>query len=78
VIEYLDDAYEAKERDILVRRAISRLSHTYRVVVELCDLQDMSLREAAARLGLTLPAVKTRRVRARRQLKLLTANLPIS
>ena len=67
-LERLNDRYETKERDILVRDAVSRLPETYRIIVELCEFQQLSLVEAARKLGLTLPAVKSRRHRARQKL----------
>jgi RNA polymerase sigma-70 factor, ECF subfamily len=69
--------YEEKERDILVRNAVSRLPRTYRVVVELCDFQQLSLTEAARKLGLTLSAVKSRRHRARQKLLPIMRNLKL-
>jgi RNA polymerase sigma-70 factor (ECF subfamily) len=61
--------YQASERDAFIRQAVSRLPEPYRCVVELCDLQLLPLQEAAARLRLTLPAVKSRRQRARQKLR---------
>ena len=75
LVEYPKDNYEAKERDTIVRHAVSRLPQSYRSVVELCDLQHMPLNEAARRLGLTLPAVKSRRHRARQKLRPFVAKL---
>ena len=70
VADLQNDCYEAKQRDILVRRAVSYLPGQYRSVVELCDLQSLPMKEAAHKLGLTLPAVKSRRQRARKILRL--------
>jgi RNA polymerase sigma-70 factor, ECF subfamily len=67
--------YEAQERDVLVRRAVSRLPKMYRTVVELCDLQLVPLNEVARKLGLTLPAAKSRRHRARQKLRPLVEKL---
>ena len=75
LVEFPKDTYEAKERDLLVRHAISRLPQSYRSVVELCDLQHLPLNEAARKLGLTLPAVKSRRHRARQKLRPFVAKL---
>ena len=75
LFEIPKDSYETKERDLLVRRAVSRLPKSYRSVVELCDLQHLPLNEAARRLGLTLPAVKSRRHRARQKLRPFVAKL---
>lgn len=65
------DVCEEREREALVREAVSRLPNGYRTVVELCEFQNVPSREAAIRLGLTALAVKIRRHRARRKLKLL-------
>jgi RNA polymerase sigma-70 factor (ECF subfamily) len=70
-------SYQATERDALIRQAVSRLPESYRSVVELCDLQRLPLEEAAARLRLTLAAVKTRRQRARKKLRPLVASLKL-
>jgi RNA polymerase sigma-70 factor (ECF subfamily) len=60
--------YQAREREVLFRHAVSCLPEPYRRVVELCDLQCLTLEEAASRLRLTLSAIKTRRRRARMRL----------
>jgi RNA polymerase sigma-70 factor (ECF subfamily) len=75
LFEFRKDPYEAKERDILVRHAVSRLPQIYRSVVELCDLQCLSLKQAARELGLTLSAVKRRRHRALKKLRPLVAKM---
>lgn len=67
--------YEAREREVLLRRAVSRLPEPDRCVVELCDLQCLPLKEAAARLRLTLSAIKARRRRARMKLWTLVSTL---
>jgi RNA polymerase sigma factor (sigma-70 family) len=72
-VELPNDSCEAKERHILVRNAVSQLPEMYRSVVELCDLQCLPMKEAAVKLGLTLPAIKTRRRRARQKLQRLVA-----
>jgi RNA polymerase sigma-70 factor, ECF subfamily len=70
-----DHSYEARERDALVRYGVRRLPRTYRLVIELCDLQELSLNEAAQELGVTVSAVKTRLHRARKKLRLLVVRL---
>ena len=69
--------YEAKERDALVREAVSRLPQAYRCVIELCDLQQLPMSEAASQLGLTLSAIKSRRHRARQKLLPLVKSLEL-
>jgi RNA polymerase sigma-70 factor (ECF subfamily) len=68
-------SYQTTDRDALLRHAVSRLPESYRSVVELCDLQRLPLEEAAARLSLTIAAVKTRRQRARKKLRPFVARL---
>ena len=70
-----DNAYEANERNLLVREAVSRLPWMYRTVIELCDFECVPMKEAARRLRLTLPALKTRRHRARHKLLRLLCKL---
>jgi RNA polymerase sigma-70 factor (ECF subfamily) len=74
-VECPHPSYQAREREALIRQAVSRLPESYRCVVELCDFQLLSLQEAAARLRLTLPTVKTRRQRARQKLRSLVVKL---
>lgn len=74
-LEFTNNSYEAKERDLLVRNAVSQLPQTYRCVVELCDLQCIPMKEAAQKLGLTLSAIKTRRHRARQKLQRIVVKL---
>jgi len=76
-VELPTDSYEAKERDSLVRHAVSCLPTSYRSVVELCDLQRLPLAEAARKLGLTVHAVKSRRHRAREKLRPFVAKLKL-
>jgi RNA polymerase sigma-70 factor (ECF subfamily) len=73
--EFPNNIYEARERDLLVRRAVSCLPPPYRSVLELCDLQCLPLDQAARKLGLTLAAAKARRHRARKKLRPLVAEL---
>ena len=68
-------SYEVRECEVLVRQAVSRLPNSYRCVAELCELRCLSLKEAAEKLHLTVPAVKTRRHRARNKLRPLLARL---
>jgi RNA polymerase sigma-70 factor (ECF subfamily) len=74
-LELPNNSYEAKERALAVRAAVSQLPEMFRSVVELCELQGVSMKEAAQKLGMTLSAVKSRRHRARKKLRPLVANL---
>ena len=75
IVESPNAGYQARELEVLLRQAVSRLPEPYRRVVELCDLQCLPLKEAASRLRLTIPAIKSRRHRARRKLRPLVAAL---
>jgi len=77
-LESSDNTYQVDERAVVVRKAISRLPQTYRCVVELCDLQRVSLREAGRQLGLTLSAIKSRRHRAKQKRLPLLQDLNLS
>ena len=77
-IESSNNTYQADERAVFLRKAVSRLPQAYRCVVELCDFQQMPMREAARQLGLTLPAIKSRRHRARQKLLPLVKDLKSS
>ncbi len=63
-----DSAINAQQQEIL-EKAISELPQEYRVVFQLRDVEGLSNQEAADILGLSLPAVKSRILRARNQLK---------
>jgi RNA polymerase sigma-70 factor (ECF subfamily) len=74
-VDFVGPSHQARERDALIRRAVSQLPERYRSIVELCDLQCVPLREAAEQLRLTLEAAKTRRKRARKKLRPFLAKL---
>jgi RNA polymerase sigma-70 factor, ECF subfamily len=59
--------YQRVEASAQVGAAIDRLPEIYRTVIVLRDLQDLSISEVARRLGLTIPAVKSRHMRARQK-----------
>jgi RNA polymerase sigma-70 factor (ECF subfamily) len=61
--------YSKAERRTLVEQAISRLPAKYRVVLVLRDVQQLSTDEAAAALGLSVPALKARVLRGRLMLR---------
>lgn len=52
-----------------------QLRHTYREVFVLCDIQGRSVRDTAAILGIGPAAVMTRLLRARHQMREMTAHL---
>jgi len=54
------------ERSEILRRVLLRLSPGHRLVIQLCDIEGLEGKAAAARLGLTLSGLKTRLHRARK------------
>lgn len=56
---------ERKELRVLIRQAIDGLPEIYRNVMLLRDIEEMDVRETAAALGISEPAVKVRLHRAR-------------
>jgi RNA polymerase sigma-70 factor (ECF subfamily) len=60
--------YERGEARVRLRAALARLPEKYRIVILLRDLYGFTLSEVAGRLGLTIPAVKTRQMRARQKM----------
>jgi RNA polymerase sigma-70 factor (ECF subfamily) len=66
--------FARKEREELLRNAILRLPQIFREVVELQQARGYSAREIAQALGISVPAVKSRLLRARSTLR--TALLP--
>ncbi len=66
-----DTAVQSRETRDLVRKQIEELPETYRTVLLLRDIEQLSTEETAARLELSVPAVKTRLHRARQALKTL-------
>ena len=69
--ESSDELLERQETRRLVRRCITRLPETYRVVLTLRDLDELDTDEVAALLGITANAVKIRLHRARQALRTL-------
>ena len=63
-----DTAISIEQIEIL-DKAVNELPQDYRVVYQLRDIEDLSNKEVAAVLGLSLPAVKSRILRARIQIK---------
>lgn len=52
-----------------LQRALDRLTHDHRVVVVLCDVEELTSREVASILGIPEGTVKTRLFHARRNLR---------
>jgi RNA polymerase sigma-70 factor, ECF subfamily len=59
---------QRSEASVRLRAAIAWLPEKYRIVILLRDLEDLSTSEVAQRLGLTIPAVKIRHMRARQRM----------
>lgn len=65
----VDAGIEQTERQTAVRNAIRELSEEHRLVITMCDLQDMSYEEIASVLKIPPGTVKSRINRARSALK---------
>jgi RNA polymerase sigma-70 factor (ECF subfamily) len=59
---------QKSEAIVRLRAALESLPEKYRIVVLLRDLEDLTFSEVARRLGMTIPAVKTRHLRARQKM----------
>jgi RNA polymerase sigma-70 factor, ECF subfamily len=64
-----ESGYSKIEQRMLLERSIQRLPVKYRVAVVLRDVQQLSTEEAAAALGLGVPALKARLLRGRLMLR---------
>src|SRR5689334_18185151 len=64
-----EDLVQQSETRELVRKAIDQLPDTYRVVLLMRDIEEMSTEETAVALGITATAVKVRLHRARQALR---------
>jgi RNA polymerase sigma-70 factor, ECF subfamily len=68
-----EQLYAREERHRLVRKAVSELSPRMRRVIQLCELDERSIQEAACMLGISVGAAKSRMFHARRKLRRLTS-----
>lgn len=59
------DEFELEMLRGCVSQAVSQLPEAYRTVYQRCELEEATTAETAAELGLTLPATKSRLLRAR-------------
>jgi RNA polymerase sigma-70 factor (ECF subfamily) len=64
-----EEILSATQRNFLVREAVLRLPYKYRVAVLLRDINQFSTEDAAAALGLSIPALKARVLRGRLMLR---------
>jgi RNA polymerase sigma-70 factor, ECF subfamily len=78
IIDNIDSGAESAE-DRLIRdtprktlmEALSRLEDSYRLPIEMFELQGLSVNECASAFGISVPALKSRLFRGRAQLKAL-------
>jgi RNA polymerase sigma-70 factor (ECF subfamily) len=64
-----EEILSATQRNLLVREAVLRLPYKYRVAILLRDISQFSTEDAAATLGLSIPALKARVLRGRLMLR---------
>jgi RNA polymerase sigma-70 factor, ECF subfamily len=63
------ERYEQSELREILNGVISELDPSFRIVFQLRDIEDLSTEETAETLGLSVPAVKSRLLRARLKLR---------
>jgi RNA polymerase sigma-70 factor, ECF subfamily len=63
------EVLEKKEKDQIILKAVNSLKDKYRIPVVLCDLENLSYKEASIIARCSESAIKTRLFRARRLLK---------
>jgi len=68
-----EQLYAREERHWLVRKAVNELNPSMRRTIELCELDERSIQEAARLLGISVGAVKSRMFHARRKLRRLVS-----
>ena len=66
-----DEVFERKDRRAFIHSKISELPESYRVILQLRDIEELTTREVAEGLGLSEANVKVRLHRARSALKKL-------
>ena len=64
-----ESKYLERERRTLLRDELDWLPPITRAAIEICDLEEVSTRDTAVRLGLSVAAVKSRRSRGRATLR---------
>ena len=64
-----EDRYEQRELGGILQGVISELDPSFRIVFQLRDIEELSTEETAEVLGLSVPAVKSRLLRARLKLR---------
>lgn len=64
-----EDRYEQSELGDILSTTIAELDPPFRIVFQLRDIEELSTEETAEALGLSIPAVKSRLLRARLKLR---------
>jgi len=64
-----EERYEQSEMGEILSNAVADLDPTFRIVFQLRDIEELSTEETAEVLGLSVPAVKSRLLRARLKLR---------
>lgn len=64
-----EESFLRRERTELLSEAISRLGSTIRTTIQLCDIEERSVKETAQILGASIAAVKARVFQGRRKLR---------
>jgi RNA polymerase sigma-70 factor (ECF subfamily) len=64
-----EDRYEQNELGDILSTTIAELEPPFRIVFQLRDIEELSTEETAEALGLSIPAVKSRLLRARLKLR---------
>jgi RNA polymerase sigma-70 factor, ECF subfamily len=64
-----EDRYEQTELGEILSKAIGELEPSFRIVFQLRDIEELSTEETAETMGLSVPAVKSRLLRARLKLR---------
>jgi len=64
-----EDRYRQSELGEILSTTIAELDEPFRIVFQLRDIEELSTEETAEALGLSVPAVKSRLLRARLKLR---------
>ncbi|MGH9691217.1 MAG: sigma-70 family RNA polymerase sigma factor [Candidatus Acidiferrales bacterium] len=64
-----EERYEQVELSEILSKVVGELDPAFRIVFQLRDIEELSTEEAAEALGLSVPAVKSRLLRARLKLR---------
>jgi RNA polymerase sigma-70 factor, ECF subfamily len=75
-----ESCYETREAEEMVRMEMNCMPKVMRQILILCDVEGLSMQQAAARLAVSVPAAKSRLRRARMELRsrLMKATGPVN